>query len=71
MWNCFRTRRTVSGATHFIRISTPVTVAGLASGDQLLLEFLPAFLQPADFEADLRQWKQTGRAQAGPEERAP
>jgi hypothetical protein len=71
MWNCFRARRTVGGATHFIRISTPVTVAGVASGDQLLLEFLQAFLQPADFETDLRQWKQTGRAQAGPEERAP
>ena len=57
VWESFWSRRPLLGPKQFLRISTVVHGEDVAEADRLLREFLPRWLQPADYARELEQWK--------------
>lgn len=55
-WDSFRQRTPLSGPQQFIRIST-AEAGDLAAADRLLRDMLPLWLQPVDYQQELRQWE--------------
>jgi hypothetical protein len=56
-WDSFKNRTPLSGPQQFLRISTPVSGAETNAADELLTGFLEKWLAPADYSAELAQWK--------------
>ena len=61
VWESFLARRPLIGPKQFLRISTPISGEGNAKADVLLEQFLSQWLQPVEYEKELRQW-QAGHA---------
>jgi len=57
IWDAFKSRSRLFGPKQFIRISTPIEPGQAKKADQLLQEFLPKWLEPVDYEQEIRQWK--------------
>jgi len=64
-WDSFRQRTPLSGPQQFIRIST-AEAGDLAAADRLLREMLPLWLQPVDYQKELRQWEERSASKTKP-----
>lgn len=53
VWDSFANRRQLYGPKQFVRISTQVVGGDMAAADQQLQEFIPLWLKPVDFRAEL------------------
>jgi hypothetical protein len=62
LWDSFTNRRELLGPKHFLRVSTPLGW-DIAAADQRLREFLPQWLEPADYAAERLKWKLAARAE--------
>jgi hypothetical protein len=56
VWDGFLARRPLLGPKQFIRISTPLERGDVAAADKVLREFLEAWLEPVDYQAELAAW---------------
>lgn len=56
-WQSFVNRTPLAGPQQFVRISTPVAGLDVNKADETLKKFLPLWLQPANYEAELAKWK--------------
>ncbi len=56
IWEAFKARRQILGPKQFVRISTEVVGGDLASADARLRSFLELWLEPTDYDAELRSW---------------
>lgn len=57
--NSFRSRKSLQGPSHFIRVSTSVKSDDLGRGDQVLNDFLKDWLRRASFKDEFEQWQKT------------
>jgi hypothetical protein len=57
VFDSFVARRPLMGPKQFIRISTPMASDDGGQADALLTEFLSQWLQPVEYNAELRSWK--------------
>ena len=57
IWDGFVSRRPLSGPKQFIRVSIGLDQIDASDGDQILQEFLPQWLKPVDYEAELAAWR--------------
>jgi hypothetical protein len=56
IWDSFLARRPLVGPKQFLRISTPILDGDVSKADALLTSFLPLWLQPAPFQAEMQSW---------------
>jgi len=56
VWDGFVARRPLLGPKQFIRISTPLERGDVAAADKVLRDFLEAWLEPVDYQAELAAW---------------
>ena len=57
--NSFRSRKSLQGPSHFIRVSTSVTPDDMGRGDQVLSSFLMDWMRQGSFKDEFEQWKKT------------
>ena len=57
VWDSFRSRQSFLGPKQFLRCSTSLDSSDAAEADRRLLELLPRWLQPADYEQERRAWE--------------
>lgn len=55
-WDSFRQRTPLAGPQQFLRLSTPAA-GDLKEADRRLQEFLPQWLQPANYGQELKSWQ--------------
>lgn len=56
LWESFTSRRELSGAKQFVRISTPLRGEELEDADLRLTEFISSWLVPGDYAEERERW---------------
>ncbi|MBI3416393.1 MAG: exosortase-associated EpsI family protein [Verrucomicrobia bacterium] len=56
VWDSFVSRQPFLGPKQFLRVSSSLAAGSDAEADRRLQEFLPRWLQPADYEQERRAW---------------
>jgi len=57
VWDSFASRSPLLGPKQFIRISTSIQGDDVARADALMRDFTVRWLQPVDYQSELRNWK--------------
>jgi hypothetical protein len=71
IWRGFVERNPLLGPKQFIRVSVSSSGEDLAEGDRLLQDFLRRWLEPSDYEAELRAWLAGPKDERGAPKPAP
>jgi hypothetical protein len=61
VWDSFTSRSPLLGPKQFIRISTSIQGDDVAHADALMRDFTVRWLQPVDYQSELRNWKKAYR----------